>query len=59
MTKLIMANVHVTVAYTSMGSDRANRGPPNPNGPNGGPQGQVVEQKHWASDMSQCRIVVF
>jgi hypothetical protein len=30
-----------------MGSDRANPGAPNLNGPNGGPQAQAVEQKQW------------
>ena len=28
---------------TTMGSDRANPGAPNPNGPNGGPQAQAVK----------------
>ena len=36
---------------TTMGSDRANPGAPNPNGPNGGPQAQAVEQKHWPGSL--------
>ena len=41
---------HAFIAFSgviTMGSDRANRGAPNPNGPNGGPQAKAVEQKHW------------
>jgi hypothetical protein len=41
-----------------MGSDRENPGAPNPNGPNGGPQAQVVEQKHWPGPLI-CYNVVF
>jgi hypothetical protein len=37
----------VNSGVTNMGSDRAEPGAPNPNGPNGGPQAQAVEQKHW------------
>jgi hypothetical protein len=43
---------------TTMGSDRANPGAPNPNGPNGGPQTQAVEQKHWPGPLI-CHNVVF
>jgi hypothetical protein len=39
------------------GLGRANPGAPNPNGPNGGPQGQVVEQKHWPGPLI-CHNVV-
>ena len=46
---------------TTMGSDRANPGAPNPNRPNGGPKAQAIEQKHRpareASDMLQCRFL--
>jgi hypothetical protein len=43
---------------TTMGSDRANPGAPNHNGPNGGPQAQAVEQKHWPGPLI-CHNVVF
>jgi hypothetical protein len=43
---------------TTMGSDRANAGAPNPNGPNGGPKAQAVEQKHWPGPLI-CHNVVF
>jgi hypothetical protein len=43
---------------TNMGSDRANPGAPNHNGPNGGPQAQAVEQKHWPGPLI-CHNVVF
>jgi hypothetical protein len=43
---------------TTMGSDRANPGAPNQNGPNGGPQAQAVEQKHWPGPLI-CHNVVF
>jgi hypothetical protein len=43
---------------TTMGSDRANPGAPNQNGPNGGPQAQAVAKTlARASDMSQCRFL--
>jgi hypothetical protein len=43
---------------TTMGSDRANPGAPNQNGPNGGPQAQAVEQKHWPGPLI-CHNVIF
>jgi hypothetical protein len=43
---------------TTMGSDRSNPGAPNHNGPNGGPQAQAVEQKHWPRPLI-CHNVVF
>jgi hypothetical protein len=43
---------------TTMGSNRANPGAPNPNGPNGGPRAQAVEQKHWPGPQI-CHNVVF
>jgi hypothetical protein len=43
---------------TTMGSDRANPGAPNQNGPNGSPQAQAVEQKHWPGPLI-CHNVVF
>jgi hypothetical protein len=43
---------------TTMGSDRANPGAPNLNGPNGGPQAQAVEQKQWPGPRI-CLNVVF
>jgi hypothetical protein len=35
-----------------MGSDWENPRAPNPNGPNGGPQAQTVEQKHWPGPLN-------
>ena len=49
--------IHVS-GVTTMGSDRANPGAPNHNGPNGGPQAQAVEQKHWPGPLI-CHNVVF
>jgi hypothetical protein len=42
-----MASFAIGSGATTMGSDRANPGAPNPNGPNGGPQAQAIEEKHW------------
>ena len=42
----------------TMGSDRVNPGASNQNGPNGGPQAQAVEQKHWPGPLI-CHNVVF
>ena len=50
----------VTSGVTTMGSDRANPGAPNPNVPNGGPEAQAVEQKHWPAGRPPiCYNVVF
>ena len=43
---------------TTMGSDRDNPGAPNLNGPNGAPQAQAIEQKHWPGPLI-CYNVVF
>ena len=40
---------------TTMGSDRADPGVPNPIGPNGGPQAQAVEQKQIAREACEKR----
>jgi hypothetical protein len=48
-----------TSGVTAMGSDRANPGAPNPNGPNRGPRAQGVEQKHWPGRPLICYNVVF
>ena len=53
-----MAHSVSSSGVTTMGSDRANPGTPNHNGPNGGPHAQAVEQKHWPGPlMSQCRFL--
>jgi hypothetical protein len=52
----ILIIVEITSGVTTMGSDRANPGAPNPNGPNGGPQ--AVEQKLWPGPLI-CHNVVF
>jgi hypothetical protein len=44
---------------TTMGSDRANPGAPNPNRPNGGPKAQAIEQKHQPGRPLICYNVVF
>ena len=36
--------IYIISGVTTMGSDRANLGAPNPNGPNGGHRPQAVEQ---------------
>jgi hypothetical protein len=43
---------------TTMGSDRENPGANNPNGLNGGPQAQAIQQKHWPGPLI-CYDVVF
>jgi hypothetical protein len=44
---------------TTMGSDRADPGAPNPNRPNGGPKAQAIEQKHRPGRPLMCYNVVF
>jgi hypothetical protein len=49
---------HTPSGVTTMGSDRENPGAPNPNGLNGGPQAQAIQQKHWPVPLI-CYNVVF